>query len=33
MKLPEDYNAFGCAQIACRLDDGYLAPRTRGATV
>jgi gamma-glutamyltranspeptidase/glutathione hydrolase len=25
MKLPEDYNAFGCAQIAHRLDDGYLA--------
>jgi len=25
MKLPEDYNAFGCAQIALRLDDGYLA--------
>src|SRR5467141_211007 len=25
MKLPEDYNAFGCAQIAYRLEDGYLA--------
>src|SRR5260221_547887 len=25
MKLPEDYNAFGCAQIAHRLEDGYLA--------
>jgi len=25
MKLPEDYNAFGCAQIAHRLGDGYLA--------
>jgi gamma-glutamyltranspeptidase/glutathione hydrolase len=24
MKLPEDYNAFGCAQIAHRLADGYL---------
>ena len=24
MKLPEDYNAFGCAQIAHRLEDGYL---------
>ncbi len=24
MKLPEDYNAFGCAQIAYRLEDGYL---------
>lgn len=24
MRLPEDYNAFGCAQIAHRLDDGYL---------
>ena len=25
MKLPEDYDAFGCAQIAYRLEDGYLA--------
>ncbi|TMH16602.1 MAG: gamma-glutamyltransferase family protein [Betaproteobacteria bacterium] len=25
MKLPEDYSAFGCAQIAYRLEDGYLA--------
>src|SRR5438445_78007 len=25
MKLPEDYNAFGCAQIAYRLEDGHLA--------
>ena len=25
MKLPEDYNAFGCAQIAYRLEEGYLA--------
>ena len=24
MKLPEDYNAFGCAQIAYKLEDGYL---------
>ena len=24
MKLLEDYNAFGCAQIAHRLEDGYL---------
>ena len=24
MTLPEDYNAFGCAQIAYRLEDGYL---------
>ncbi len=23
-KLPEDYNAFGCAQLAHRLEDGYL---------
>jgi len=23
-RLPGDYNAFGCAQIAQRLDDGYL---------